>query len=108
FGATVTYLDGTGEERTIAIVGIDEVVLPRGRVSWLSPIGRPLARARDGATVQVRTPAGGVSLVIVGVRSLPREEGVALWAPLAPAGAVGCLAQGGNAPGACDFKAGAG
>jgi transcription elongation factor GreB len=73
FGATVTYLDGTGEERTIAIVGIDEVDLPRGRVSWISPIARTLTRAREGDTVQLRTPAGVESLEIVGVRYLPLE-----------------------------------
>ena len=35
FGATVTYATRAGEERTVAIVGMDEVDLTRGRVSWI-------------------------------------------------------------------------
>ena len=34
FGATVTYADGRGNEKTITIVGIDEADLNRGQVSW--------------------------------------------------------------------------
>jgi transcription elongation GreA/GreB family factor len=33
-GATVTYADGRGNEKTITIVGIDEADLSRGQVSW--------------------------------------------------------------------------
>jgi transcription elongation factor GreB len=73
FGATVTYLDGTGEERTIAIVGIDEVDLPRGRVSWISPIARTLTKAREGDSVQLRTPAGVETLEILNVRYVPLD-----------------------------------
>jgi transcription elongation factor GreB len=68
FGATVTYLDGAGEERTISIVGIDEVDLARGYVSWISPIARTLTKAREGDMVQLRTPAGVDTLEIVAVR----------------------------------------
>ena len=35
FGATVTYANGRGEERTIKIVGVDEVELDKGHVSWI-------------------------------------------------------------------------
>jgi transcription elongation factor GreB len=39
FGATVTYayVNGGREERTIQIVGVDEVDTKRGHVSWISP-----------------------------------------------------------------------
>jgi transcription elongation factor GreB len=68
FGATVRYANGAGEELEIAIVGIDEVDLPRGRVSWISPIARALIKAREGDVVQLRTPAGVETIEIVEVR----------------------------------------
>jgi transcription elongation factor GreB len=68
FGATVTYLDGSGAERTLAIVGIDEADLARGRVSWISPVARALTKAREGDRVQLRTPAGVETLEVLGVR----------------------------------------
>src|SRR5438093_6584286 len=40
FGATVTYADRRGAERTVRIVGIDEADLDQGQVSWISPIAR--------------------------------------------------------------------
>src|SRR4051794_793351 len=36
FGATVTYADSKGVERTVSIVGQDEVDPPRHRISWVS------------------------------------------------------------------------
>src|ERR1700752_3059265 len=35
FGATVTYANGRGTEKTITIVGVDEADLDCGQVSWL-------------------------------------------------------------------------
>src|SRR5437016_9211015 len=58
FGATVTYADARGAERTVTIVGIDEVDLDRGQVSWISPIARALMKAQEGDVVELRTPAG--------------------------------------------------
>jgi transcription elongation factor GreB len=51
FGATVTYADRHGGERTVTIVGIDEADLDRGQVSWVSPI------AKVSATLKSKTPA---------------------------------------------------
>jgi transcription elongation factor GreB len=70
FGATVRYANGAGDEQQIAIVGIDEVDLPRGRISWISPIARALTKAREGDSVQLRTPAGVETLDILEVRYL--------------------------------------
>ena len=67
FGATVRYLNGAGEEVQIAIVAIDEVDLPRGRVSWISPVARVLTKAREGDVVQLRTPAGIDTLEVLQV-----------------------------------------
>jgi transcription elongation factor GreB len=67
FGATVTYANGRGEERTIKIVGVDEVELDKGHVSWISPIAKALLRAEEGDTVKMRTPAGVEDIEIVRV-----------------------------------------
>lgn len=58
FGATVTYVDSQDRERTIRIVGVDEVRHEQGEVSWLSPVARALLKARVGDSVEVRTPTG--------------------------------------------------
>ena len=68
FGATVTYVDGAGEEHMIAIVGMDEVDPGRGHVSWISPIARALLRKREGDTATVLTPLGEQQIEIVEVR----------------------------------------
>ena len=67
FGATVTYANGRGEERTLKIVGVDEVELDKGHVSWISPIARALLRAEAGDVVKMRTPQGIEELEIVKV-----------------------------------------
>lgn len=68
FGATVTYCDSKGAERTISIVGQDEVDPPRGRISWISPVARALTKAREGDVVTLRTPAGIEELEIIALR----------------------------------------
>jgi transcription elongation factor GreB len=68
FGATVTYVDGEGEERTITIVGMDEVDPPRHRVSWIAPVSRALLKARIGDVVTFESPRGREELEIVEVR----------------------------------------
>jgi transcription elongation factor GreB len=67
FGATVTYTNGKGEERTIKIVGVDEVELDKGHVSWISPIAKALLRAEEGDVVKMRTPSGVEDIEIVKV-----------------------------------------
>jgi transcription elongation factor GreB len=68
FGATVTWVDGAGEEHTVTIVGTDEVDPGRGHVSWVSPIARALLGKREADTVILRTPAGEQEIEIVTVR----------------------------------------
>jgi len=65
FGASVTYADRHGAERTVTIVGIDEADLGRGRVSWISPIARALLRAQEGDVVRLRTPAGTEAIEVL-------------------------------------------
>ena len=68
FGATVTYLNGRGEERTITIKGIDEADSLHGEVSWISPIARALLKAREGDEVQLATPGGMETIEVLAVR----------------------------------------
>ena len=67
FGATVTYADEAGEERTITIKGIDEADNQAGEVSWISPIARTLLRARVGDVLQLPTPAGVQEIEVLAV-----------------------------------------
>jgi transcription elongation factor GreB len=56
FGASVTYADEAGVERTITIKGIDEANSACGEVSWISPIARALLKARVGETLRLVMP----------------------------------------------------
>ena len=67
FGATVTYLQSDGVERTVTIVGVDEVDPLKGRISWISPVAKALIRAREGDTVPLQTPGGRIELEILSV-----------------------------------------
>jgi transcription elongation factor GreB len=68
FGATVEYASEDGETRTVTIVGVDEVDLDRGHVSWISPIARALLKARIGDTVTLHTPAGPEQIDVLDVQ----------------------------------------
>src|SRR5262249_23760386 len=45
FGATVRYANAAGAERTVSIVGLDEIDLDRNHVSWMSPLARALMKS---------------------------------------------------------------
>ncbi|MFZ5549711.1 MAG: transcription elongation factor GreB [Pseudomonadota bacterium] len=68
FGATVTYANAKGEERTITIKGIDEADHLHGEVSWVAPIARALLKAREGDEVSLQTPGGVETLEVLEVR----------------------------------------
>ncbi len=68
FGATVTYIDGAGEERTVTILGIDEVDNLKGEISWVSPVARTLLKAREGDVVELVTPQGTDDIEVLRVR----------------------------------------
>ena len=68
FGATVIYSDTEGTDTQIRIVGVDEVDLEKGYVSWISPIAKALIKARVGDTVRIQTPAGAKEIDILDVR----------------------------------------
>jgi transcription elongation factor GreB len=68
FGATVTYATARDEEKTITIVGVDEVDADHGRVSWISPIARALIKAQEGDVVELRTPHGVEPIEVLEIR----------------------------------------
>lgn len=68
FGATVRYENAAGMERTMCIVGTDEVDLDRNRLSWASPLGRALTGAAEGDDVVLQAPGGRETLSVLEVR----------------------------------------
>ena len=68
FGATVTYVDGAGDERTVTILGVDEVDNLKGEISWVSPVARTLLKAREGDVVELVTPQGRDDIEVLRVR----------------------------------------
>ena len=67
FGATVTYAEEDGMERTVTILGIDEADNSLQQISWISPVARALLKAREGDEVTLQTPAGLRTLEILRV-----------------------------------------
>ena len=67
FGATVTYAQESGQERTVTILGIDEANSAQGQVSWISPIARALLKAREGDVVTLATPLGTQGIEVISV-----------------------------------------
>ncbi|MEY4663592.1 MAG: Transcription elongation factor GreB, partial [Pseudomonadota bacterium] len=73
FGATVTYAEASGQERTVTIMGIDEADSLQGQVSWVSPIARALLKSREGDQLKLPTPAGVLEIEVLQV-SYPAPE----------------------------------
>ena len=71
FGATVRVRSRAGAERSLTIVGADEVDPARGRISWVAPAARALLKAHAGDIVTLRSPAGRERLEILHVEYLP-------------------------------------
>ena len=74
FGATVTYANHAGDERTITIKGIDEVDPLDGEVSWVSPVARALLKSRVGDEVTLQTPGGLEVLEVMAVSYPPQSQ----------------------------------
>ena len=67
FGATVTYAEASGTERTVTILGIDEADSLQAQVSWVSPIARTLLKSREGDELKLVTPAGVIDIEVLKV-----------------------------------------
>lgn len=73
FGATVTIKNESEELKTYSIVGVDETDIKRGRISWISPLGSALLKAKVGDIVTFRFPKGEEDLEIVEIRYVSLE-----------------------------------
>jgi len=75
FGATVTLLDEEGGEKVFAIVGSDEVDVSQGKISWLSPLGAALlrAKAKEGDWVTFQSPKGEQAVQVLKIEYKPVE-----------------------------------
>jgi transcription elongation factor GreB len=73
FGATVTlgYLDG--RERVVSLVGVDEIEVAKGCISWRSPLGRILMGKTEGDEVTLNHAGETTPLDILEVEYLPQE-----------------------------------
>ncbi len=67
FGATVQVCDKAGEDHTYTIVGMDEVDLSRGHISWIAPLAKALLGKQEGESITVHTPLGAQELDIIEV-----------------------------------------
>lgn len=65
FGATVTYARADDSEHTVTLVGIDEIDVEHGKISWISPVAKALMKAKVGDAVILKTPNGNEELEIV-------------------------------------------
>ena len=66
-GGHVTLLNQNGDEEEYTIVGSAESDPVQGRISNESPVGKALLNKKVGEDVQVKTPAGTVTLTISGI-----------------------------------------
>ena len=63
-GGHVILLNQSGDEEEYTIVGSAEADPSRGRISNESPVGKAVLNKKVGEEVQVKTPAGTVTLTI--------------------------------------------
>jgi len=75
FGATVTFVrDGSTEEETITILGMDEADPAQAQVSWVSPVAQALLKAKVGDEVRLAVPGGtSQTLEVVEVQYPPKS-----------------------------------
>jgi transcription elongation factor GreB len=68
FGATVTICNEDDEQKTYQIVGVDEAEITLGKISWQSPLASALMNAREGDTIQFRSPKGIQEIEIIKIQ----------------------------------------
>lgn len=65
FGAYVDLEDEEGRAVSYQVVGVDEVDVEKGRISWRSPLGKALLGKRVDDEVVFETPKGEKVFVVV-------------------------------------------
>ncbi|HEX7515651.1 MAG TPA: GreA/GreB family elongation factor [Chthoniobacterales bacterium] len=68
FGATVTVRESDGHEASYRIVGVDEMDIDRGWVSWVSPIAKALLNGKRRERIRFKFPSGEETLEILDIR----------------------------------------
>jgi len=68
FGATVAYARGDDSEHTITLVGVDELDVEAGKISWISPLARALLKARVGDAVELRIGTASEIIEVLAIR----------------------------------------
>ena len=58
FASTVSLIDEDNKTVKYQIVGVDEVDVTAGKISYISPIGRALIGRKIGDEIEVKTPRG--------------------------------------------------
>ncbi len=76
FGATVAYVDRSGKERVVTILGMDEAESTHGQVSWISPVARTLLKARLGDVLNLVTPSGVDEIEVIRVDYPAPDAGI--------------------------------
>jgi transcription elongation factor GreB len=71
FGATVTYKDESNVQHVVSIVGIDEVDLDRGYISYRSPLAIALMKSSPGDRVNLLAPGKTEHLEVIDVEYAP-------------------------------------
>lgn len=75
FGAWVTVEDEEGQEHTYRLVGADEFDLKKGYLSINAPLARALIGKHLDDEVNVRTPEGWKTVVVVAIRYQEPADG---------------------------------
>jgi transcription elongation factor GreB len=73
FGATVELRFEDDSEKTYSIVGVNEIDVARGRISWQSPLARALMKAAEGDIVTFQSPKGITEVEVLAVRYVELE-----------------------------------
>ena len=68
FGATVSYAREDDSEHSVTLVGVDEMDVENGKISWISPLAKVLLKGRVGDIVVLKTPTGKESIEILAIR----------------------------------------
>lgn len=68
FGATVTVRESNGNKASYRIVGVDEIDIDHGWVSWLSPIAKALLNRKRSERLCFKFPSGEETLEILDIR----------------------------------------
>ena len=75
FGATVRVIDEEGIQKDYIIIGVDEINVDKGLISWKSPIGKSLLGKSVGDFCQVGLPKGKIELEVLEIEYKDIDQG---------------------------------